>query len=180
MAKHKRKKSPSTPDPQDSNKKKNTEEKENDIPPTENDIPPTENDIPPTENDIPPTDKKKIPKTENIPAEEETSETKQKLDRLFWLRIGLAVIAGTSATFIFDSIEGEERRWASIGFMILIFIASIIIAKNMNLKLSKSNRKKIVTQAIGSYIFLYLFVWIVSYTLVNAANSGTVQPLPFP
>ena len=84
-----------------------------------------------------------------------------------------AVIAGTAATFIFEDIEGEERRWASIGFMIIVFIATIIIAKGMKIQLPSSDRKKIVTQAIGSYIFLYLFTWIVSYTLVHSGSVST-------
>lgn len=156
MAKHKKKKSDPTPDPENSNKKENVEEKQ----------------------DTPPTEKEESSK-DDTRTEEEKSETKRKLDKLFWLRIGLAVLAGTAATFLFDSIEGEDRRWTSIGFMIIIFIISIGIAKSMNLKLPKSDRKKIVTQALGSYIFLYLFMWIVSYTLVNV-NNETITSIPFP
>jgi len=156
LAKHKKKKSDPTPDPENSNKKENVEEKQ----------------------DTPPTEKEESSK-DDTRTEEEKSETKRKLDKLFWLRIGLAVLAGTAATFLFDSIEGEDRRWTSIGFMIIIFIISIGIAKSMNLKLPKSDRKKIVTQALGSYIFLYLFMWIVSYTLVNV-NNETITSIPFP
>ena len=110
-----------------------------------------------------------------IQTEQEKSYTKRKIDQLFWLRIALAVIAGTAATFMFDSIEGEERRWTSIAFMITIFIVSIGIAKNMRLQLPKSDRKKIVTTGIGSYIFIYLFMWIFTYTLVNLPNESGIQ-----
>ena len=104
----------------------------------------------------------------------EKSEKDRKLNKLFWMRVALAIIAGTTATFIFESIEGEERRWASIGFMIAIFFATVIVAKGMKMQLPSSDRKKIVTQAIGSYVFLYLFSWIVSYTLMNyeSVSSG--------
>ena len=85
----------------------------------------------------------------------------------------LAIIAGTAATFIFEGIEGEERRWASIGFMIIVFFGTIIVAKGMKMQLPSSDRKKLVTQAIGSYIFLYLFTWIVSYTLVNSGSISS-------
>ena len=88
------------------------------------------------------------------------------------------MIGGIAATFLFKGIEGEERRWASIGFMIIIFIASIVMAKSMNLKLPKSDRKKIVTQALGSYVFLYLFSWILSYTLVNANIETITSTFP--
>ena len=98
----------------------------------------------------------------------EKSEKDRKLNKLFWLRVSLAIIGGIAATIIFEGIEGEERRWASIGLMISIFIGTIVIAKGMKMQLPSSDRKKIVTQAIGSYIFLYLFSWIVSFTLTHA------------
>ncbi|QDI88869.1 hypothetical protein Nisw_04710 [Candidatus Nitrosopumilus sp. SW] len=154
MAKFKKKKSKPTPEPEDS-KKESPQEEPVDIPETE--------------------------KTESTPeaskeppiSEVEKSEKDRKLNKLFWLRVALAVIAGTAATFIFEDIEGEERRWASIGFMIIVFFATIIVAKGMKMQLPSSDRKKIVTQAIGSYIFLYLFTWIVTYTLVHTATVST-------
>ena len=63
----------------------------------------------------------------------EKSEKDRKLNKLFWLRVGLAVIAGTAATFIFEDIEGEDRRWASIAFMIVIFMGTIVVAKGMKM-----------------------------------------------
>ena len=132
-------------------------------------------DKPPTED----TDKKEPPTSEPVLTDTEREETKKKLSRLFWLRIAFAVLAGIAATFIFEPYEGEERRWISIGFMIVIFMISIFIAKGMKLNLPKSDRKKIVTEAIGSYIFLYLFMWILSYTIVNLPASESGIPTPF-
>ena len=149
MAKFKKKKSEPTPDPKDSKKESIKEE-----------------------NEIPDTESNNSEPTEPI-SQEGKSEKDKKLDRLFWLRVAFAVIAGTLATFIFEDIQGEERRWASIVFMIIIFIVTIFIAKSMKIQLPSSDRKKIVTQGIGSYIFLYLFVWILTYTIVHA---GTVSP----
>jgi hypothetical protein len=120
-------------------------------------------------------DKKDNPPTAPVQSDEEKSYTKRKVDQLFWLRIALAVIAGSAATFIFETMKGEELRWTSIAFMIIIFIISIFIAKGMNLKLPKSDRKKIVTTGIGSYIFIYLFMWIFTYTLVNLPNDSGIQ-----
>ncbi len=150
MAKFKKKKSEPTPDPKDS-KKESIKEENNEIPDTESNNPET---------------------TEPI-SQEGKSEKDKKLDKLFWLRVGFAVIAGTLATFIFEDIQGEERRWASIVFMIIIFIVTIFIAKSMKMQLPSSDRKKIVTQGIGSYIFLYLFVWILTYTIVHAGTVST-------
>ena len=165
MAKHKKRKSTPTPDPEDSTKK---------------DLPEIEKT--PSTSDV---DKKpeieKVEKDSSKPDEtiQVTAEYKKKLDKLFWLRIGLAVIAGTAATFIFEPIEGEERRWASIGFMIILFVATIIIGKGMKMQLPSSDRKKLVTQGIGSYVFLYLFMWIVSYTLTNMSEDSFIPP-PIP
>ena len=156
MAKFKKKKSEPTPDPKDS-KKESIKEKNNEIPDTES-----------TNSET----------TEPISQEEKTEKDK-KLDKLFWLRVGFAVIAGTLATFLFEDIQGEERRWASIVFMIIIFIVTIFIAKSMKMQLPSSDRKKIITQGIGSYIFLYLFVWILTYTIVHAGtvSTGITSPI---
>ncbi len=129
-----------------------------------------------------PVDTPEIEKSESIPdtpsgepavSIAEKSEKDKKLNKLFWMRVALAIIAGTAATFIFEDIEGEDRRWASIGFMIAIFFGTVIIAKGMKMQLPSSDRKKVVTQAIGSYVFLYLFSWIVSYTLTHLGSTSS-------
>ena len=153
MAKHKKKTSEPTSQPEDS-KEEIVENKPEETPETESNEPSV---IPPTEP------------TTNLA---EKSEKDRKLNKLFWLRVSLAIIAGTTATFIFEDIEGEERRWSSIAFMIILFAGTIVIAKGMKLQLPSSDRKKIVTQGIGSYIFLYLFTWIVTYTLVHAGSAS--------
>ena len=151
MAKFKKKKSEPTPDPKDSKKEPIKEEN----------------------NEIPDTESNNSESPEPIETQAVKNEKDKKLDKLFWLRVGCAVIAGTLATFLFEDIQGEERRWASIVFMIIIFIVTIFIAKSMKMQLPSSDRKKIVTQGIGSYIFLYLFVWILTYTIVHAGTVST-------
>ncbi len=155
MAKFKKKKSKPTVEPDDS-KIESVKEEPSDIPETEKSDPIQE-----------------IPSKNPPISEAEKSEKDRKLNKLFWLRVSLAIIAVITATFIFDDIEGEERRWTSIGFMIAAFIVTIIIAKGMKMQLPSSDRKKIVTQALGSYVFLYLFSWIVSYTLVNVGSISS-------
>ena len=151
MAKFKKKTSEPTPDTNDS-KIESIDEKPSDIPETEKSEP-----IPVD------------PKNPPVSAAEK-SEKDRKLNKLYWMRVVLAIIAGTSATFIFADIEGEERRWASIGYMIFLFFVSIMVAKGMKMQLPHSDRKKLVTQAIGSYVFLYLFTWIVSHTLIHSGS----------
>ena len=122
-------------------------------------------DVPEVEKSEPLTNNSKDPSKDPSISDAAKNAKDKKLSKLFWMRIALGIGAGIATTFIFEDIEGEERRWASIGFMIILFFASIIVAKAMNLQLPPSDRKKIVTQGIGSYVFLYLFSWIVSYTL---------------
>lgn len=155
MAKFKKKKSPPTPGPDDS--KKVSPDEQRDIPETE----PVESKD--SENSSEP----------NV-NQAEKSEKDKKLNKLFWLRVGFAVLAGTAATFLFNDIaDMEEKRWTSIGFMIIVFIITIVIAKGMKMQLPSSDRKKIVTQGIGSYIFIYLFMWILTNTIVHGSKTAT-------
>jgi len=155
LAKFKKKKSDPTVDSDDSKKESIVDETSN---------------IPETEKSEPISDD---PSKNPIISVAEKSEKDRKLNKLFWLRVSLAIIGGIVATIIFEGIEGEERRWASIGFMIAIFLGTIVIAKGMKMQLPSSDRKKIVTQAIGSYVFLYLFSWIVSFTLTHTGTTSS-------
>ena len=156
MAKFKKKQSEPTPGSDDSQSKiKDTI-----------DIPKTEKSKETTNNSKEPS---KVPPVSDVVKRAKD----KKLSTLFWMRIALAIIAGAATTFLLEDIEGEERRWTSIGFMIIVFLASIIVAKGMNMQLPSSDRKKIVTQGIGSYVFLYLFTWIVTYTLTHLGDTAT-------
>ena len=103
--------------------------------------------------------------------------TKKRTNVLFWMRIAFALIGGAVATFIFEGIEdSEEHRWSSIAFMIVLFIVTCFIAKGMKINFSRADRKKLVTTGIGSYIFLYLFAWILTYTLLNLPQDNMSVP----
>jgi hypothetical protein len=154
LARFKKKKSEPTPGPSDS-KKESLEDK---------DIPETE----PIESKY--SDDSSDPSVNQT----EKSEKDKKLNKLFWLRVGFAVMAGTAATFLFNDItDMEEKRWTSIAFMIIMFIVTIVIAKSMKMQLPSSDRKKIVTQGIGSYIFIYLFMWVLTNTIVHGTKAAT-------
>ena len=110
----------------------------------------------------------------------ETKNIKKKDTKLFWLRVGFAIMGGVAATFLFDGIEhDEEHRWTSIIFMIILFLVTCVIAKGMKINYPRSDRKKIVTTGIGSFIFLYLFAWIMSFTLLNLPQEN-ISIIPFP
>ena len=156
MAKFKKKKSQPTEGSDDSKKELSKEET---------------SDIPEIEGKTP-----EAPSAEPAINEAERDEKDRKLNKLFWMRVALAIIAGAAATFLFEDIEGEERRWSSIGFMVILFFVTIMVAKGMKMQLPRSDRKKLVTQGIGSYIFMYLFTWILTYTLVNAGSISNEIP----
>ena len=123
-----------------------------------------------------PNQKDKTPPTdseETFTTDAETKNIKKKDTKLFWLRVGFSIIGGIAATFLFEGIEhDEEHRWTSIGFMIVLFLVTCVIAKGMKINYPRSDRKKIVTTGIGSFIFLYLFAWIMSFTLLNLPQEN--------
>ena len=117
------------------------------------------------------------PDPQPVISEEQQNITKKRTNILFWLRFAFAMIGGAIATFLFEGIEdSEERRWSSIIFMIILFIVTCFIAKGMKINFPKSDRKKLVTTGMGSYIFLYLFAWIMSYTLLNLPKEDFSLP----
>ena len=60
--------------------------------------------------------------------------------------------------------------------VIVLFIITCFIAKGMKINFPKSDRKKLVTTGMGSYIFLYLFAWIMTYTLLNLPKEDFSLP----
>ena len=133
--------------------------------------------------DAPPRERRDTPPTEpvdtSIPyvSSEQEILTKKRTNILFWMRIAFALIGGAVATFIFEGIEDtEEHRWSSIIFMIVLFIVTCFIAKGMKINFSRADRKKLVTTGIGSYVFIYLFAWILTYTLLNLPQDGISVP----
>ena len=123
-----------------------------------------------------PNQKDETPQTdseETFTTDAETKNIKKKDTKLFWLRVGFSIIGGIAATFLFEGIEhDEEHRWTSIIFMIILFLVTCVIAKGMKINYPRSDRKKIVTTGIGSFIFLYLFAWIMSFTVLNLPQEN--------
>ena len=150
----KKKKYHPEPDPKDSENK--------DVPTEFTDKPPTESEenltgkwtSGPEGKDQPP----EKPPADDDPIDK--SATKKLTDRLFWMRIAFSIIGGVVATYVFEDItDMEEKRLTSIGFMIMLFIATAIIAKSWKIKIA--NKKKYVTTGIGSFVFLYLFLSLI-------------------
>ena len=123
------------------------------------------------------TDTSEISPPTPVISEEQKNITKKRTNTLFWMRFGFAIIGGAIATFLFEEIDGnEERRWSSIIFMIVLFIITCFIAKGMKINFPKADRKKLVTTGMGSFVFLYLFAWIMTYTLLNLPREDFSLP----
>jgi hypothetical protein len=119
----------------------------------------------------------KIASTGPAVSDEQQKITKKHTDKLFWMRFAFALGGGVIATFVFDGIaDSEEKRWSSIIFMIVLFVVTCFIAKGMKITFQKSDRKKLVTTGIGSYVFLYLFAWIMTHTMLNLPKDNFSLP----
>jgi len=97
----------------------------------------------------------------------EAIKTKNPLDKLFWLRVALGILAGTISAQIGNSLEIESRPFVGFGIMIFLFIVSYGIARAMRIPLPPSDRKKLVMTGIGSYFFMFIFSWILVNTLMH-------------
>ena len=119
----------------------------------------------------------KIASTDSVVSDEQQNIIKKRTNTLFWMRFAFALIGGAAAEFLFDGIaDMEEKRWLSITFMIVLFVVTCFIAKGMKISFPKSDRKKLVTTGIGSYIFLYLFAWIMTHTMLNLPKENFSLP----
>ena len=124
-----------------------------------------------------PAKRDEISPTESAVSEEQQSIIKKRTNVLFWMRFAFALIGGVAAEFLFDGIaDSEEKRWSSIIFMIVLFVVTCFIAKGMKINFPKSDRKKLVTTGIGSYVFLYLFAWIMTHTMLNLPKENFSLP----
>ena len=109
----------------------------------------------------------------NDPAATQTEGvTKNLIGTLFWIRIGLGVLAGIISAFGGNAVGADSRPYVGFGIMIIMFIISYGIAKTMRIPLPTSDRKKLITTGIGSYFFIFIFTWILVNTLMHPAVTG--------
>jgi len=102
------------------------------------------------------------------PPQTDESRVKSGLDKLFWLRVGLGVLAGALSALIGSSQSVESSRVGlGFGIMIILFIISYIMAKSMRIPIPAADKKKLITTGYGSYFLMFIFCWILVNTLIH-------------
>ncbi|MDE1814498.1 MAG: hypothetical protein KGI05_07540 [Thaumarchaeota archaeon] len=105
---------------------------------------------------------------ESPPSPTDESRRKSGLDKLFWLRVGLGVLAGSLSALIGSSQSIESSRMVlGFGIMIILFIVSYVIAKSMRIPIIPADKKKLITTGYGSYFLMFIFCWILVNTLIH-------------
>jgi hypothetical protein len=89
------------------------------------------------------------------------------LDRIFWLRSGLAAITGLVVDYLFGKDYVSGLLFGAVVFMGSYYIVRFVWGK----KIRPDQTTKLVTTAIGTYIMIFLFVWILCFTIgLNSLN----------
>ncbi|MDE1725791.1 MAG: hypothetical protein KGH89_00825 [Thaumarchaeota archaeon] len=128
----------------------------------DNDKKPEPNDN--SAKDMPP----EVPKTDT-----DESKIKRGLDKVFWLRVGLGILAGTISAIIGNTmLHAHERAYTGLGIVIVLFIISYGIAKALRVPLPLSDKRKLIMTGIGSYFLMFIFSWILINTLIHSDISG--------
>lgn len=105
-------------------------------------------------------------------AQTEESRAKSGLDKLFWLRVGLAWLAGTLSALIGNNMS-SHKGFLGLGIMISLFIVSIGIAKSMKIPILPTDKKKLITTGYGSYFLMFVFSWILITTITHPSVGIT-------
>jgi hypothetical protein len=88
-------------------------------------------------------------------------------DKLYWLRIGLAAVAGFTAQMF---VPTDYTTGLTIG--IAVYLASYYVARFTWYKgLDNKSQGKVYTTGIGGFVMVFLFTWILLYTLQVAGYS---------
>jgi len=82
-------------------------------------------------------------------------------DKLYWLRIGLAVLGGVGAELLVGT---DYLSGVSIG--IAVYLASYYLARFTWYRgTGKEVQAKIYSTGIGGFVLSFLFTWILLFTL---------------
>jgi hypothetical protein len=103
---------------------------------------------------------------------------RHQLQILAWIRVGLGALSGFLAGILpFGANPGQYpfsvNSYAGIYIAVFIFIASYYLAKyGMGIHLPHKDRNKLVTQGIGGFIMMFLFIWILYSTYCYSVHNA--------
>ena len=87
-------------------------------------------------------------------------------ERLYWLRLGFAAVAGYAA----NAIGADPSTGISIG--IALYLVSYYLARLTWYRgMGREGQGKVYTTGIGGYVLLFLFTWILFFTVQTAGYS---------
>lgn len=97
---------------------------------------------------------------------------RQKLGQLAWIRVGLGALSGLLSGLLGFVTIGltTANPNAYYGFYVafFVYVLSYYLAKYVLIKqVDPKNKNKLITQGIGSYIMMFIFVWILFNTSCN-------------
>ena len=89
-------------------------------------------------------------------------------DKLYWFRIGLGAVGGALAKLVFSPSQSASPDYADGILVAMIFyLASYYIARYaMFRKLQREYFVRLYTTGIGSFIMMFIFVWVLLFTLL--------------
>ncbi len=82
-------------------------------------------------------------------------------DKLFWFRSGLGAVTGVLAQFIFGSDYYNGVVLGLLVYLLSYYFARFVWGKNV----TKQEMAKLYTSGIGTFVMLYLFFWLLLFTL---------------
>lgn len=114
---------------------------------------------------------KDTPPAEPPVIEDDETRKRRGLDMVFWLRVGLGVLAGSISAVLGNPLDVSQRIPVGFGIMIVMFIVSYVIAKGFRVPLLPSDKRKLATTGYGSYFLMFIFSWILINTIINSGAS---------
>lgn len=89
-------------------------------------------------------------------------------DKLYWLRIGFGAVGGAFAYYV-SLLDLQNALMDGITVAIGFFLVSYYLARYaMYRKLGREYFTKFYTTGIGGYIMIFLFTWILLFTMLSA------------
>ena len=107
-------------------------------------------------------------------AETDESRMRSGLNKVFWLRVGLGIMARLTSAVMGSPLDVSQRIAIGFGIMIALFVVSYGIAKTFKVPLLPSDKRKLATTGYGSYFLMFIFSWILVNTLIHADLTSTV------